>query len=84
MHQDEPDEPCELAVLPNPPRELVDCEADELSLVVDDVDEVDLEPLLRSPDPLLLLLPLLLPAWFGAHAGEPGTAGPQLGAAGPR
>ncbi|HTE79306.1 MAG TPA: hypothetical protein VK634_01295 [Reyranella sp.] len=46
--------------------------------MVDDVDEVELEPLLRTPE----LLPLL--AWFGAQAGEPGTAGPQFWATGGR
>jgi len=53
--------------------------------VVDDVDVVELDPppLLRKPEPLLplLLLPL---AWFGAHAGEPGTVGPQFCATGGR
>jgi hypothetical protein len=78
--QEEPDEPCELAVLPKPPRELVDW-ADELPPVVDDVEVVELELLLREPEPLL---PLLLLAWFGWQAGEPGTAGPQFCATGPR
>jgi len=44
-------------VLPNPPRELVDWESDELPLVFDDVDDVELELLPRYPE---LLLPLLL------------------------
>ena len=46
------------------------------------VDEVELEPLLRTPELLLPLLLLL--AWFGWQAGEPGTAGPQFCATGGR
>ena len=70
-------------MLPNPPRELVEWESDELLLSLDDFDVVELELLPRKPEPLLPLL-LLLVDWLGAQAGEPGTAGPQFCAAGPR
>ena len=71
-------------MLPKPPR--LDVLLEESPLVLDVALEL-LEPLLLKPEPelepLLPLLVLLL-AWFGAQAGEPGTAGPQFGATGPR
>ena len=70
-------------MLPKPPR--LDVLLEESPLVLDVALEL-LEPLLLKPEPELeppLLLVLLL-AWFGAQAGEPGTAGPQFGATGPR
>jgi hypothetical protein len=74
MHQDEPVEPCALAVLPKPARELVD-RTDELLSAVDFVAP-ELPP--RKPEPALL------PDWLGWQAGEPGTVGPQFWATGPR
>ena len=70
-------------MLPKPPR--LDVLLEESPLVLDVALEL-LEPLLLKPEPELeppLPLVLLL-AWFGAQAGEPGTAGPQFGATGPR
>ena len=45
-HQDEPDEPCELAVLPKPPRGLV-VDGGRAAARGRRVAEVELEPLLR-------------------------------------
>ena len=67
-------------MLPKPPR--LDVLLEESPLVLDVALEL-LEPLLLKPEPELEpLLPLL--AWFGAQAGEPGTAGPQFCATGGR
>ena len=71
-------------MLPKPPR--LDVLLEESPLVLDVALEL-LEPLLLKPEPELEpLLPLLvvLLAWLDAQAGEPGTAGPQFCATGPR
>ena len=68
-------------MLPKPPR--LEVPLAESPLVLDVALEPLEPPLLMPEFEPLLVVPLVLD-WPGAQPGDPGTAGPQFGAIGPR